>query len=330
VDAGYPKPISPNWGWGSFGNNGISAALNSGGPYAAIPEQGLGSNSNYFLYSPAPWVVVGARAALKRRPGIGVPVITPCNHLLGLSVHIIVDTDITGTNGFGFQINAYSASGEYDGAQQYVVLLIPSSSPSLTCVVNNWHSKQQFIIFIEEWLANLPSNTLPTGYQIIMTLLNDAVDNIIGATFVVIDNQGNMVGNKTISLSAQPAQNLAPIVAFQLNFVGDIGGNTTILSSGAGTMTYTASNLMSVLNTEPPCVDWTFKTGEAANSMYSLLPDTPSNSFTQSFGLSVGGKVIHRVGKVQHMWGLRKRGHESRHASLAFRSSILRLTAACV
>ena len=56
-------------------------------------------------------------------PWIGPPVITSCNHLLGLSVHIIVDTDITGTNGFGFQINAYSASGEYDGAQQYVVLL---------------------------------------------------------------------------------------------------------------------------------------------------------------------------------------------------------------
>jgi hypothetical protein len=307
VDAGYPKPISPNWGWGSFGNNGISAALNSGGPYAVIPEQGVGSNSNYFLYSPAPWVVVGARAALKRRRGVSVPVITPCNHLLGLSVHIIVDTDITGTNGFGFQINAYSASGEYEGAQQYVVLLIPSNSPSLSCVVNNYHTKTDFNIFIQDWLANLPSNTLPTGYQIIITLLNDAADNITGATFVVIDKQGNMVGNKTISLSDQPAQYLAPIVAFQLNFVGDIGGNTTILSSGAGTMTYNAPNLMSVLNTEPPCVDWTYKTVEAANSMYSLLPDTPSNSFTQSFGLSVGGKVIHRVGKVQRILGPAKK-----------------------
>jgi hypothetical protein len=41
--------------------------------------------------------------------------------------------------------------------------------------------------------------------------------------------------------------------------------------------------------------------------MYSLLPDTPSHSFTQSFGLSVGGKVIHRVGKVRHMLGPMKR-----------------------
>jgi hypothetical protein len=95
---------------------------------------------------------------------------------------------------------------------------------------------------------------------------------------------GNTVGNKTISLSDQPAQNLAPIVAFQLNFVGDIGGATTMLSSGAGTMTYTASNLMSVLNTEPSCVDWTYKTVEAANSMYSLIigllirPHSPGNT----------------------------------------------------
>ncbi len=173
--------------------------------------------------------------------------------------------------------------------------------------MNNYHTKTDFNIFIQDWLANLPSNTLPTGYQIIITLLNDAADNITGATFVVIDKQGNMVGNKTISLSDQPAQYLAPIVAFQLNFVGDIGGNTTILSSGAGTMTYNAPNLMSVLNTEPPCVDWTYKTVEAANSMYSLLPDTPSNSFTQSFGLSVGGKVIHRVGKVQRILGPAKK-----------------------
>ncbi len=273
VDAGYPKPIGPNWGWGNFGSKGVSAALNSGGPYAAVPDQGLGSNSNYFLYSPAKPVSEGAVSKEKVRVGPGLPVFTSCNHLLGLSVHIIVDTDITGTNGFGFQINAYSASGEYDGAQQYVVLLIPNdSSPSLTCVVCNFHDKQEPLINIQEWLANLPSNTLPAGYQIIITLLNDAADNITGATYAVIDNHGHTIGNKTISLSDQPAENLAPIVAFQLNFVGDIGGATTMLASGAGTMTYTASNLMSVLNTEPACVDWTFRTVEAVTACTAYCP----------------------------------------------------------
>ena len=299
VDAGYPKPISPNWGWGSFGSKGISAALNSGGPYASIPARGLGSNSNYFLYSPSQPVIEGAKARV--RVGPGLPVFTSCNHLRGLSVHIMVDTDITGTNGFGFQINAYSAADEFDGAQQYVVLLIPSTgTPHLTCMVDNWHSKQQQVINIQEQLATLSSNTLPAGYQIIMTLLNDAADNIIGANYVVIDKHGHTVGNQTIRFDDRPAQDLAPIVAFQLNFVGDINGVTTTLASGAGTMTYAASNLMSVLNTEPACVDWTFTTVEAANSMYSLLPDTQSRSFTQSFGLNVGGKVIHRVGGIEH------------------------------
>lgn len=72
------------------------------------------------------------------------------------------------------------------------------------------------------------------------------------------------------------------------------------LSSGAGTMTYTASNLMSALNTEPLCVDWDFSTVEAANSAYGLLPSALSRTFAQSFGLSIGGKVIHKVGTVRH------------------------------
>ena len=272
-----PNPFRRTGAGGTSAATALARRLIVAAHMRLFPRKGWAAIQITSCIAPPLGLSVGARAALERRPGIGFPVITPCNHLLGLSVHIIVDTDITGTNGFGFQINAYSASGEYDGAQQYVVLLIPnSSSPSLMCMVDNWHSKQQTVIALgPDWLANLPSNTLPTGYHIIMTLLNDAVDNITGATFVVIDNHGNTVGNKTISLSNQPAQNLAPIVAFQLNFVGDINGATTILASGAGTMTYTASNLMSVLNTEPSCVDWTYRTVEAANSMYSLLPDTP-------------------------------------------------------
>lgn len=301
VDAGYPKPISPNWGWGNFGRNGISAALNSAGPYAAIPQAGLGSNSNYFLYSPGPRVSASEAVKQRIRAIPDFPWFVSCNHLRGLSVHIIVDTDITGSNGFGFQLNAYSASGAYDGAQQYCVLLIPdNTSPGMLCIVDNWHNKQQQVINILQRLANLPSNTLPAGYQIIISLSNDAADNINGVTFTLIDNHGHTIGNKTVSLSGQPAQNLAPIVAFQVNFVGDINGATTMLSSGAGTMTYSAANLMSILNTEPQCVDWTYKTVEAANSAYSLLPDTPSHNFTQSFRLSAGGKVIHRVGKIEH------------------------------
>lgn len=284
VDAGYPKPISPNWGWGSFGANGISAALYSGGPYAPIPTKGLGSNSNYFLYSPNP-----------QSGG--------CNNLIGLSVTIIVDQDIVaipGSNGFGFQINAYSAKGDYDGAQQYVVLVDPNLGSQIWCMVDNWESKSQQLVNIMNELAPLPGDSLPTGYKLTISLINDEFARITGATYVLVDNLGNIVGNHTISFSDRPAEDLAPIVAFQMNFVGDINGATTTLASGAGTITYTASNLMSVLNTEPACVDWDFSTVEAANSAYGFLPSAPSQTFTQSFELSIGGTVIHRIGKIRH------------------------------
>ena len=284
VDAGYPKPISPNWGWGGFGANGINAALYSGGPYAPVPLKGLGSNSNYFLYSPNP--LSGG-----------------CNSLIGLSVTIIVDQDIKampGSNGFGFQINCYSAKGAFDGAQQYVVLVDPNLGSEMFCMVDNFESPSQELVNIMNGLAGLPGDTLPAGYKITISLINDEFARITGATYVLVDNHDNVVGNHTISFSNRPAEDLAPIVAFQLNFVGDINGATTTLASGAGTITYTALNLMSVLNTEPACVDWNFSTVEAANSAYGFLPSAPSQTFTQSFELSIGGEVIHRIGKIRH------------------------------
>ena len=77
-------------------------------------------------------------------------------------------------------------------------------------MVDNWHSKQQQVINIQQQLATLPSNTLPAGYQIIMTLLNDAADNIIGATYVLIDNHGHTAGNQTIRFDNHPAQDWRP------------------------------------------------------------------------------------------------------------------------
>jgi hypothetical protein len=167
-------------------------------------------------------------------------------------------------------------------------------------MIDNWESKSQSVVYRSSRLATLPSYTLPAGYKLTISLINDDSARITGATYVLVDNHGHTAGNHTLSFSNQPAMDLAPIVAFQMNFVGDINGATTTLSSAAGTMTYTASNLMSVLNTEPPCVDWDFITVEAANSAYGLLPSAPSQTFTQSFELSIGGKVIHKVGKVSH------------------------------
>jgi hypothetical protein len=55
-----------------------------------------------------------------------------------------------------------------------------------------------------------------------------------------------------------------------------------VLSSGAGTITYTASNALTAL---PAVPSWAIglPTGETANSLYGVLPANPSKTFTQSF-----------------------------------------------
>jgi hypothetical protein len=75
---------------------------------------------------------------------------------------------------------------------------------------------------------------------------------------------------------------LAPIVAFQLDFVGPINGWTTKLSSGAGTITYSASNSLIAFSQMPICATG-LPTGEAANSLYDVMSVIPGAPLVQTF-----------------------------------------------
>jgi hypothetical protein len=153
-----------------------------------------------------------------------------------------------------------------------------------------------------------------------MNPLQQSDGSVIGATYVVTDNHGT-VSAKTIdlySLEATPpastppatapvavmAVDLAPIVAFELDLVGPWNGETVVLASGAGTITYTASTPLTVLNQLPPCVDVQLggmidTTGENANSVYGLLPAAPSNTITQSFSVTQA-PAIRKPGRPGH------------------------------
>jgi hypothetical protein len=284
LDPGFPASIS-NWKWGSFGAGGIKGALYSGGPLVAAPAMGLGSNSNYFMTS-------------------------NCNPMTGVSVTINIDTEIAASNGFGFQLNAYSAKSELDGAQQYVILCDTTTSPAqLLCAVDNWVSKSQQLIADFPSLATLPGQTLPAGYQLSIALANDASGAITGATYTVLDNAGKTLGTTTLILTSLTqfgggpvtSEDLAPIVAYQLNLVGFDNGQSTTLSSGNGTITFAATSDMTVLNAEPAsCVDWSFSTEETANSTYGLLPNAPGTSFTQWFDIGPAAAMLKKQSGVIH------------------------------
>jgi hypothetical protein len=242
------------------------------------PGAGLGSNSNYFLYSNN-------------------------NNILGLSVTIEVTQDIIGSDGFGFQINAYSAKGDHDGAQQYLIYLDPNSSPAqLNCMVDNWQTAggTQLINHIVK-LATLPSQDLPTGYTLSISLQNDASGNIVGATYTAAEEAGATLGTVALSLpsiSGVTSADLDPIVAFQLDFVGYLNSQSTVLSSAAGKIIYAASTPLTVLSTEPSSVDFDYITLETANSAYGVLNGLPSNYIAQSFQTSTA--TIRKTAAIEH------------------------------
>ncbi len=277
LDPGYPAPIS-NWGWGAFGTNGIKAALYSGGPLVPPPPTtGLVSNHNYFLEENG-------------------------NSLLGVSVTVNLDVDFISTaNAWSMQLNGYSASGDSTGVQQYVVYVSPGST-QLVARIDNWDSNLNEIIRTDVALANLPGTTLPAGYAITIALNNDSSGNVSGAIFSVTDNKGKSLGKVTTNIVGQtlrttgkPATsaNLAPIRTFQMNIGGDYGGARATLSSGAGTITYSASNALSAVNTAPSYIDdQNAFTVESANLIFGPLPASANNAVTQSFEATTAGSSV--------------------------------------
>jgi hypothetical protein len=143
---------------------------------------------------------------------------------------------------------------------------------------------------------------LPAGYVLQISLQNDDSGNVVAATYGVFDNQGNVLANMTQDLlTAQgglTSADLAPITAFELDFVGPINGESAVLSSGAGWITYESASPLTVLSQEPPCIESPGAvTGETANSSYSRMPAAvTSNSFVQYFNVSAQATMIRKQG----------------------------------
>jgi hypothetical protein len=137
--------------------------------------------------------------------------------------------------------------------------------------------------------------------QAAMTLLAKSDSSVTGATFAVTGADGAVLASETLDLASIPgvsADQLAPITAFELNLVGPFNGESTVLSSGAGTIVYRASSPLTALSQEPPCVESGAVTGETANSVYGLLPAGPSDSITQSFSVT-RETMIRKEGKAR-------------------------------
>jgi hypothetical protein len=280
--------VAPNGGWAGetrFPNNSakqVAVGANASGAleifyvgtnndlyhnWQVQPIAGFGSSENYFFYD-------------------------NCKPLLGVSITINVTQDIVCQSvaygpqmGFGFQLNCYSPANELSAWQQYVLALFGST---IEGAVDNWPVSGNNIINSFWDMGSLPGK-VPAGYKLIITLENDTDSNIIGAIYTVLDNNGKTVSrvDKKLSDIGGNSSKIAPIIAFQLNLVGPVNSEAAVLSSGAGTFVYQATNSMTALTSEPQCAESGYITAETANSLYDSLPGAASTTFTQGFHVSL-------------------------------------------
>jgi hypothetical protein len=255
-------------------------------PSVAAPGGGLASNSNYiFSNGNAPLTNVAAR--------------------------IMITEDLASSNGFGFQLNAYSTDPKGDSCawQQYSFVI---TGNTISGVINNWpvdwYVNGNYVDLILEWitLQSLSSNKLAAGYVLTVTLENDSKGNVTGCTFNVVDNNGVTQANVTKTLlgfnaSGFTSADLAPINGYELNLVGPDGGAGATLTSGQGIFHFGATNHLTCLNAEPSG-DLGVGTAETANSLYSPLPASyPNGDFWQLFGTSAGTLAPQVQTKVRRM-----------------------------
>lgn len=152
---------------------------------------------------------------------------------------------------------------------------------------------------------NLPPRTVPAGAKFIFKLLYDG-DNIRGAKFAYVGRSAKNRHEWTLAVpppglkpkgaTAPPPPGAAeawvrtPIVAFQVDLVGRSGGDNAVTKSGAGTITYSSTDEMTVRAKQPDTKGKGVGTAETANSVYSLLPTRSSKTFTQKFAF---GETAH-------------------------------------
>jgi hypothetical protein len=232
-------------------------------------------------YQPAQWTV-------PQPPGLGFGAInyylvSGCDNLTCVSVTIDITDEVVGSLGVGFQLNCNSAQGGGPNApafQQYCFSLRPGTS-DLNWIINCFlpaDTGSGASIRQSGKVATVPGTLVPAGYALTITLGFDAHGNVNGATFIVVDDLGVVS-----QASTNPLPAVAPIVAFQLDIVGWAQGAGTTLSSGAGSIVYTAGTPLSPVGPPPPCIDGWHQTVEDANVLYGALPSGPSNLMIQTF-----------------------------------------------
>jgi Ricin-type beta-trefoil lectin domain-like len=264
-----------------------------------VADSGLGSNSNYVLSSDCD-PIYNAFVVVEVTQDIVCKSVAPPKPKLCKPV------GAENVVGFSFQMNCYSSPKETCAYQQYVMAFFQNSSGGFNVIngIDNWPVKGPNLFNNNSpTFYTLPSAVLPTGYQAMFGWSNNAATtgmtpNVTGAFWELWDNNGNLIGRASQNLFSLPSGDLAPITAFELNIVGPINGESAVLSSGAGFISYIALKppLSASASRPTKCTETGSITCETANTFYGPLPSNSNTYFKQSFLVSSDKAMLHKEG----------------------------------
>ncbi len=263
--------------WQTEPNSGWTNTSGLGGPATAPPT--LEGNENYIL--------------LTGNCGL----LTDVAVTISITQDLVLKSDgkpvlgLPAVDGLAWQLNCAGRTDDLALLQQYVIVF---TEAHIKAQVNNWAidpgSKLngfKQLINSEETLVGLSGHKIPAGFQFVITLNNDGFGNITSATFLAINPNGDNVGKKTINIKSAI---VGPIVEMQLNLVGPGDGESVTLLSGAGSIEYVASSILTASANAPACsgLAGAMLTAEASNATYGTMSADPSNLLQQTFAVAVG------------------------------------------
>jgi len=217
------------------------------------------------------------------------------------------DLTIDFGSGMGFQLNCYSALEPHktDLWQQFVFQFLPPTG-EVWATIKNWSGAalNDEVIAVSEFLFPLSNvGVVPAGYVFEIQVNNNTENNITGATFSVYNNKNNrnipiasqpiLIVGQTWQPSGFPATvaDLVPIIAMTFNIVSGGDGATAVLTGASGSVTFSASNTLTAINSEPPpltFMEGEQETAENSNVIFAQLPQTANTSITQIFDIHPG------------------------------------------
>jgi hypothetical protein len=152
--------------------------------------------------------------------------------------------------------------------------------------VNDWNTAiTSAVVYYSPALVGIANSKIAAGSKLSIALgQNSETNDVNSVTFLYTDATGNAhTTTLTLPTPTDPAADVAPIVAFQVNLVGPINGKQADFFSGAGTITCTASEKLTASSGIPNCAEEYVPTGETANTIYGTLPTGAHSSLTQTF-----------------------------------------------